>query len=223
MSFARPTPVTVIAILHLVFGGLGLLCSLFALLMQSVFDPTKLMAMGGAPPGAAKGIDPQELMKQVQERMPSYIQTAGIAFGAVDVILSIMLIIAGIGLLQMRSWGRILSILYAVVSILIKIAFAVYTFILVMPVSREVNQVMFQQLRAQAKNPQEQAMMQAMMGMADMMSMLQAVVPLITMVYPIVVLVIMFLKSTRQAFAGEVLPIGEDEYDRRAEDDRWER
>ena len=224
MSPARPTPVTVIAILNLVFGGLGLLCSLFGLLMQSVMDPTKFMGMGGRPPGAVKGFDPNEMVKQMQERMPSYMQTVGIAHEAVGVALSIVLIIAGIGLLQMRQWGRVLSILYAVVSIVVKIAYAVYSFVLVLPVSREVNQIVFQQIRGQAMNRQEQAMMEAMMNMVETMSVVGAiVVPLVTLAYPVVVLVIMFLKSTRQAFAGEVLPVGEDEYDRRDDDERWER
>jgi len=213
----------VIAILHFVFGGFGLVCGLFALAMQSLFDPTKFMGMGGPPPGGAPGLDPNEMMKQVQDRMPSYMQTVAIGHEAVGVILSIIMIVAGIGLLQVRPWGRVLSILYAVVSILVKIAFAVYTFVLVIPVSREVNQIVFQQVRAQAKNPREQAMMEAIMSMADTMTLMQVVVPLFMIVYPVVVLVIMFLKSTRQAFAGEVLPVSEDDEDRRYEDERWER
>jgi hypothetical protein len=216
MSPPRPTAVTVIAILHLIFGGLGLLCSLFGLLMQSVSDPTRFMAMAAPPPGAAKGFDPQEMVKQIQERMPSYIYTVGMAHEAVGVVLSILLIIAGIGLLQMRPWARILSILYGFTNVVIKIAYAVYTFILVLPAQREVNQIVFQQIRGQAKTRQEQAMLEAIMNMADMGAVIGSlVVPIVTMAYPIVVLVIMFLKSTRQAFAGEVLPVGEDEYDRR--------
>ncbi len=223
MSPARPTAVTVIAILHLIFGGLGLLCSLIGLLMQSLIDPTMFMNMGGAPPGGAPGVNPQEMVKQIQDRMPDYMHTVAIAHEAVGVLLSILLVVAGIGLLQMRPWARVLSILYAVVSILLKIAFAVYTIVLVVPVSREINQIMFQQWRAQARNPQEQAMMQAMMNMADSMTVMQAFIPLVTMVYPVVVLVIMLLGSTRQAFVGEVLPVGEEVYDRQHEDERWER
>ncbi|TMQ31932.1 MAG: hypothetical protein E6K70_21315, partial [Planctomycetota bacterium] len=69
-------------------------------------------------------------MKQQME-MPEKIQKAAdevpgaqalkVASLVQDTVLSVCLLVAGIGLLRMRAWGRSLSLLYAVLSILYKI------------------------------------------------------------------------------------------------------
>ena len=55
-------------------------------------------------------------------------------------VLSIAMIVSGLGLLKMQGWARALAILYAIVSLLHKIVVAVYTLAFLNPASQEALQ-----------------------------------------------------------------------------------
>jgi hypothetical protein len=90
-SIQRSQTVTVLAILNIVFGGLGLLCSPVALLMQSFQSARFNRAMV---PGLTN---------------PAYQAwtTAGLILSC---IIAAVLLAAGIGMLQLRPWSRTATI-----------------------------------------------------------------------------------------------------------------
>ena len=102
----RPTAVTVFGVLNIVFGVMAVTCTPFALittkLSQSMLDNL---------PEASRMENPVlEMMQSPGFMAYTYVSTAvGMAFGA-------LLIAAGIGLLKLRPWARLVSIGYAVYS-----------------------------------------------------------------------------------------------------------
>ena len=102
----RPTAVTVFGVLNIVFGVMAVTCTPFALIT------TKLsQRMLDNLPEASRMENPvQEMMQSPGFMTYTYVSTAvGMAFGA-------LLIAAGIGLLKLRPWARLVSIGYAVYS-----------------------------------------------------------------------------------------------------------
>ena len=102
MQQTRPASVTVIAILNLVFGALWLLCGLGSLGMQASGMQNMFMNMGNVNPSNNPQIAKQEeIRKQVMEfsrKMNS--SPLEYASHAQYIVLSILLIISGIGLLM---------------------------------------------------------------------------------------------------------------------------
>jgi hypothetical protein len=125
----RPTVVTVLGVLNIVFGGLGLLTSLVNLILPN----TPLYRQLG------KGNMAIDFMNR-SEAFQSYMQVASI----LGVVGSVVLIVAGIGLLKMRPWSRPLSIAYAVFAIVSGIVGTVVTY-----------QTVFVPMIEQAATPQE--------------------------------------------------------------------
>ncbi|HPA05102.1 MAG TPA: hypothetical protein PLB67_11725, partial [Candidatus Hydrogenedentes bacterium] len=106
LAMQRPTAVTVFGVLNIVFGVMAVTCTPFALIT------TKLsQRMLDNLPEASRMENPvQEMMQSPGFMTYTYVSTAvGMAFGA-------LLIAAGIGLLKLRPWARLVSIGYAVYS-----------------------------------------------------------------------------------------------------------
>ena len=101
----RPTSVTVIGILHIVFGGMGVICVPVGMFFLAVLPALMRHAVFAHP-----------LPPVFQEEN---LRSGLMAFNLMRaLIVSIALIVAGIGLLRMKSWGRILSIIYGVYGVL---------------------------------------------------------------------------------------------------------
>jgi hypothetical protein len=111
----RPTSVTVFGILNIVFGVLGLCGMVF----------TIAILFGGFDVGADNPV--MEIMEG--NAFLDVYQKAGIALGF---IATIALIAAGIALLQMRRWGRTVSIVYACYAILSTLVGIVINFFFLM-------------------------------------------------------------------------------------------
>jgi hypothetical protein len=208
-----PTAVYVLAILHLVGGGLGLLGALGTGAMLAV-SVSKMAA--GPPPALGQPIkDPNQLtadmMRYVDAHVPGY-KAEIFAAVALDLVLSILLLAAGVGLLNMRPWARTLSLVYAPLSIAYHLFGLVYGLIFVMPVTRE-----FLQAAAQ-KNPQ---LGPAVMG-GEVGGYMGVFVGAAVIIYPIVVLVIMLRPSIAAAFRGEYPPTPEEEEEPWPDRDRRE-
>jgi hypothetical protein len=187
-------PVLVIAILHLVGGGLGLFgsfCACGGLLMGSAFSSFPMPTVPTRP-GQAAPIQPPpgpgEIMKYYNDNVPGY-QAFTIGSIAVSILLDVMLLSAGIGLLNMRPWARMLSFVYAPMSILNRIGTFIYQLIFVMPATEKFY----------AQNP-------VFAGMSSFMSITTGMglfVNLLFILYPIAVLVVLLMPSTVAAFRGE--------------------
>lgn len=205
MAKPRPTPVTVVAILHFVFGGLGLACALISIGSVALIDPQALAQMGGPPPKGQPdpGKIQQDLMHKLEIELPIPNKTFEIGKAIFNLLFSILMIISGIGLLQLRPWGRTTSLFYAVASIVFHLAVTVYTAIFVMPVTSRLMKQMFQELQRPNMNPQEAAAMRTMTSMMDLAMWGGLFISLVVLAYPVTVLIIMNLRKTKLAFAGE--------------------
>jgi len=92
----RPTVITVFGVLNIVFGSLGVTCLGVGLVTQAAMAPA-LQRFGG--------------MQQWSATPASH--AWGIVGGSVGMLAAVVLIVAGVGLLLMRPWGRAVSIGYA--------------------------------------------------------------------------------------------------------------
>src|SRR5262245_3197957 len=136
MRRRRPNSVLVIAILQLVFGGIGLLCSVLSGAMH-VAGAGRFQANAGPQRGGSQRLqaEMEELRKQ---REPAW-QPAYNGFNmGVSLVDSCLMVIGAVGLLQMRPWGRWLTIVYAVISIITNLVSAAYTFAVEGPMMRDI-------------------------------------------------------------------------------------
>lgn len=115
----RPTSVTVFGILNIVFGILGLICTPFGLLVLAI--PKEQMAKM-QPPGAPENLAMNFMMENQTYR------TGLVVLAIIGVLLGIILLTSGIGLLKMKSWGRLLSIYYAIAAIVMVFASVTFTY-----------------------------------------------------------------------------------------------
>ena len=100
---SRPASATVFGILNLVFAGLGLCGTCVFAVQWSLVD-----AIPDQPPNPVF-----EIMKEDQTLFIFTIASMGLGF-----VFTVLLGLAGFGLLKMRPWGRQLSIVYAVYTII---------------------------------------------------------------------------------------------------------
>jgi len=95
----KPTSVMVFGVLNIVFGGLGILCTPFSILM--ILGAEKFAAMSQAP---------------VIEYAPAY-RIVLLASSIVGIGFSAWLLALGIGLVKMKGWGRRGSVIYSIIVI----------------------------------------------------------------------------------------------------------
>ncbi len=187
----RPASITVLGVLHLIGGGLGLLL----LLCGAVALLAGVTTMGSPFGGAASGQQgPEVEVTKAMQNIPGY-QAVTVAQTVVDLALDVMLLTAGIGLLKLRPWARSLSLVYAVLSILLHIFTLIWSLGFVMPAMEEAI------LKAMALAPRG-----APPGAAAAMRVILIVglvIGQIFAIYPIVVLFILLSPSVRAAFRGE--------------------
>jgi hypothetical protein len=218
----RPAAVLVIAILHLVGGGLGVAGGLCGLAFVGAGGNQMFSGLGGAP-SSQQGKGPESvqprMMKHMEESLPHY---QAVQYGnlGVDLLISVLMIVAGIGLIAMKSWGRLLSLVYAVLSILFHVWQLVYAYAYTIPTMN-------------AFFDDEAARDKQVAAFASSMKTIMAVSPVmgaIVAIYPIIVIIIMLLPSVAAAFRQQQLTFDQppDEYDqegfridlRRQADDR---
>ncbi|HZY86564.1 MAG TPA: hypothetical protein VFE78_17145 [Gemmataceae bacterium] len=193
MARYRPTAVLVLAILHLVGGGVGLvmdICGGAVAAAGSSFSP----GAGQSPQAKAQ----QEFQKRMEQRLDQEIPArTAITYAslAVNLLLDILLLAGGLGLLSMQPWARTVSLVYAVLSILTKV-FTLANLAFSWPV---INRFLEEEA---AKNPNLgpiTSMMPAILG-------LTAVFTFLLMIYPIVVLIVLRRPSVAAAFRADARP-----------------
>jgi hypothetical protein len=191
MSKRRPTSVLVIAILQLVFGSLGIVCNACAAVGSGIGENPAFQG-GGANAEqvkmneAAKKLE--EKTKEIEEQKVPGMRAYEIVSQVMGWVLSVAMIISGLGLLKMQGWARGLAIVYAIVSLLHKIVIAVYTFAFLNPAMQEA----LQQIPAEDRKTLE--------TITSFTFIVANVVVFATMIYPFAVLVVMLLPSVGRAF-----------------------
>src|SRR4051812_34623792 len=146
MRRKRPTIVFVLGILHLVGGGLGLACGL-CLGINQVLQATLIASMPPAPPpraaaqplqpGAATQDPTLAIHRQIQQTVPYYLVYSACALGF-SLILDVLLLVCGLGLLNMWSWSRPASLVYAWLSLLHKVCCTVYLVAVYFPTANAI-------------------------------------------------------------------------------------
>jgi hypothetical protein len=201
MPQKKPTSVVVIAVMQIVFGAIGACGSLTTLsgLQQS------LQSLNQQPQANAPGqpkISAQDVQKKFEEKIPNFdlIQKAEAGVG---LAVCLVMIASGIGLLKLQPWGRMLAILYAFLSIAMRIYGLVFAFMFVMPAFSDLTNDISAQFG-------KDAAMFAQIMQWSFMTVL--ILGSLTVIYPVIVLIIMLRPAVRAAFRGETLPTEPEDY-----------
>ncbi len=167
----RPISVTVFGILNLVFAALGL-CGLgFSII-------TFMISQNSNMPNPV-----MEMMRTNQFYM-SYMY----AVMLLGLVFTVVLVVAGIGLLRFKPYGRTLSIIYSVYSIVICIVgTAVNYFALVAPLLNDAQKIPNAAMRAGAIGGAIGGMVGGLLGL----------------IYPVLLLVFMYRRNVMQALRAE--------------------
>jgi hypothetical protein len=223
----RPTGVTVIAILHLVFGGLGLLGMLCLGGLALFF----VAIVSNAPPNDPAMRDLKEIGAIYQRNVPGLVPYLLVTL-VTGLIFDTLLVVAGLGLLKLRNWARSASIFYAIVSLFLAIASAGYSFAVFNPgidkAQAELEKFMLKKTQGPGKRP---GMPMGGPGASSSNPMANAVGTIfgtaIGLAYPIAILLVLFQPAVREAFRAsaqrvpEESPKREDDYDTFERDQRY--
>lgn len=134
-------------------------------------------------------------MKYYEEHIPGYKAFTFTAL-AVDLVLDVMLLASGIGLLLMHPWARVLSLIYAPLSILFHVISFTYQLIFVMPATHDLF------ARMSGVGP----MGSLLAGITD----ISLIIAFLVVIYPIIVFILLLRRSTAAAFRGETPPKMDD-------------
>jgi hypothetical protein len=188
----RPTAVLVLAILHLVGGGLGLVLALCsgAFLLATDGGASPLFSPGPNPPPQVRS--QQEYQKRLAQHMAQEVpfqKPLSYANVALDVVLDVLLVAAGVGLLSLRPWARTASMAYAVLSLLLK-AVGVVALAFTWPVMTEFT-------RQEAQRDPNLAMVASLQPVILFTS---AATLVVLAAYPVAVLIVLTRPSVVAAF-----------------------
>jgi hypothetical protein len=164
----RPTSVLVLGILNIVFAALGLMGIAFSIAMMFM------------PPALNMKNPVLDLMRQ-SPAFAMYINISMVVGG----VFTLALLLAGVGLLMFRPWGRHLSIIYAIFAIISLIVNSLINYyFLVAP--------MIDKLAAAQPGQEKAAAIGAIVGMVAGTCM--------GPVYPVILLIFMFRPNVKAAF-----------------------
>jgi hypothetical protein len=205
MARKRPTVLTVMGILNIVFGSLFLFCNLC-----NGIGYVFLFAGPGL--GAFQGKDNpfgelKELMDFWQNQVPGF-AAVKVTEVVVGLVANTALLLGGIGLLKVKNWGRVLSILYSILEILVKVGSLIYTFTILNPATKR-----FLEGKARgAGRPQP--------GESLAEDIATIAVTGVLLAYALVLLIMMLLPSVSAAMAASTTT-GDYEMDRQEDEDEY--
>jgi hypothetical protein len=183
----EPGAIKTFGVLHLVIAGYGILMGLFSLLGTVFFQGLSKNLL--SPRGAAgpSGSEQEMAMMNYMNEMQVFTYVS-LAF---SMILSVLLIIAGIGLLKGRESGRVMSLRYAWASLVTKAITFAFTIAVVMPATKRMTDTLYQGLPGNMGNT-----------MGSFMQYSQLITILFTCIYPIIVLVVMKGQKIKEYMAA---------------------
>jgi hypothetical protein len=183
--------VPLIARLHLIFGGLGLVA---LLLFGSMHLSTGLLLftfVGRTPSDAEQEKIRENLRAFIEQNFPA-IRPIEAADQGLNLLLCVLLLVSAVGLLRWEAWGRKLSILYAVLGIGSKVFTVVFAYTIIWPLLREYLRGL--PVRGDADE-----------AFINMLGTFLTVVPffaILFVIYPLVVLFVMLSGPVIVAFGG---------------------
>jgi hypothetical protein len=182
-----PAGVLVIAIFHFIFASCGGISTLWQV-SGAPRQFQQLQAQGNAQQVRLE----QEIQDVLSKRVPGWrvYEGVGLALGG---IFSILLLVLGIGLLNLQPWARHGSLAYAILSILFSLFGLFYYLLIAMePINQGIQEAV---PRAGINDPAVVQMMQTIMVAAGIGG------SFCGMIYPIAVLIVMLLPSVSKAFS----------------------
>jgi hypothetical protein len=204
MRTNRPTSVLVIAIFHFIFGGLGLLCGLPGFVMQA--SGVGRAGMAAPPAGATQQQkEMQEMQVRLQQRTEQEApvqKTLGPVNIVINLVLSLVLVVAGFGLVKMLPWGWWGSVVYAAASILMQIYLILFNLFYSMPIS---GRILDEELKSRPT-------LQPLAGFLQLIIPLAIGFAVLGLIYPIIVLIVMSRPKVRAAF-NRATADGVDEFE----------
>jgi hypothetical protein len=219
MPRQRPGSVTAAAILAIIYGGLFTLCNLCGLISTATQGAMNKMIGGNDPQQA-------QIQKQVEEVMerdvPLYrpMQYVGPTLG---LLLSVAFLAAGIGLLGVHSWARLLAIGTAGLTVVVNLVMTVYQLAFVMPAMNRVFTEVLPQAMAKGPGPVPPAEFMTIMKASLITGIIIAVViQLAVIAYLLLIVFLLMRRAARAAFAGVDVAGAADVPDQ-GEDEGWGR
>ncbi|HEV3117763.1 MAG TPA: hypothetical protein VGY58_11960 [Gemmataceae bacterium] len=212
MPSTRPASITVIAILQLIFGGITVLmyvCGGLIALASPMMAGMKAQGQKNNQPEAAVTV--AEGVAKAMADLPGASVLRYVNY-AVNGFLTLAMIVGGIGLLRMRNWARVLTILYGVVSVADKLFDLIYSLKYEIPATRAFLETVH------AASDEDKFMV----SLLEVGVRLGPVIPVVLMVYPMIVLACMLKRSNRAAFQSPgpitAVPAAGEEFEQH---DRW--
>jgi hypothetical protein len=217
MAKKKSTVAAVFGILQIVFGSLSLLLGpllYFSGAQQALTSWLSNLMKGPGQPD----LSAERLMAEVVRRTP-WFPTFEFGHQAVNLLLCVMMIVGGIGLLQMRRWAHRVTIVYALLSIVYTPAVAICAAATVTPVQMELTaEAMREEAKARGRpGPVPEAEM--MENAKPVAAIGGGICGSMMAIYPILVLIFMSLRSVRAVFSGVSLPEEPEDYDDRNRDE----
>jgi len=172
----RPTSVTVLAIIGIVFGGFGLLCKPFGVIALFIPQPV-----------------PNPVV-DMQKQMMAW----NVANAVVGTAVSVLLLASSIGSLSLKTWARKGMLAYAGLAVALTLIVGVVTVVWMLPKMQEAQrQMIAQQARRGAAPPPQ------MMNVMQTAGTVGAVAALaLALVYPIVLAYFYRRPEVKAAFEG---------------------
>jgi hypothetical protein len=128
MLQTRPTAILVIGVGNLLMGLIGVVwngCGTVSVVAEKKLSARWLTAEQQAEQAAIERV--------LVRKVPLHQEYQLVVRLAVPWVLTLMLLVSGVGLLRLSNWGRILAIFYAVFSLLHKMVMGVYTIAFLLP------------------------------------------------------------------------------------------
>jgi hypothetical protein len=194
----RPVAVVVIAVFQVVFGLLSL--ASYAVTLAGL--DKAIASAGQARTPAQPGLSILDVENRLTEKVPSYAPVQQVLAWA-ETGVSLLMIVSGAGLLLLQPWGRLLAVGYALLSIVVTVAYLAWYLTLVAPAVTAFGKEL-------AATGGEQA--EAMGILVPVMYVGGPVLASLSVVYPIAVLVVLHRPRVRAAFAGEPVPAEPEDY-----------
>jgi len=198
MNRERPTVLLVMAILNFVFGGLFIICGLCG--MGSVlFTGALFKGMSSATKGTTGPGQPDVFgeMSRVFDTIPGYYPVQ-IGSMLLLIVLNIVLVVAGIGLLQMKPWARWLSVGYGAASIVLQFVIMLYAIFVMQPAMEKWAQDFATRMGGQPAPGMSANSAMSSMGSCFSFFLYSA--------YPVALIIVMLLPAVGAAFAAPLLP-----------------
>jgi hypothetical protein len=190
----RPSAVVVLGVLHLVGGTFDLLGAVCAGMGMAMQEAAPFTAQGAA------GIADTEEIQMHLRALPGY---QAVEYGelAANILFGIILLAAGVGLLNMQPWARALSLTYVPLAICAHLGSFFYALLVVIPGLDTIMHGL-----AALAPPAATAQVELMGTFTKMIMATGAFIGLLFITYPIAVLVVLTRAPVVAAFRGDDMP-----------------